>query len=88
MLLLGTVLAAAAGDVRLAAVALLMLAVVPFVVVVRGVVDVAADPTSHNLWPLEVVFAGVSAVPAVGLGTLLAWLLRRLDGREARRDPR
>lgn len=49
---------------------------VPAVVLARVVVETATDPTSHNLWPLEVVIALVlglvAAVPGVAVGALIA----------------
>lgn len=45
-------------------------------VVLRIVVGTAIDPTSHNLWPFEILQAGV-----LGLVVLLAlWLARKLTG--------
>jgi hypothetical protein len=37
-------------------------------VVLRIIVDTSADPTSHNLWPFEVL--GVTAMAGVALGGL------------------
>lgn len=37
-------------------------------VLARVAVEVAADPTSHNLWPFEVVIAGFFGVTAALLG--------------------
>jgi len=55
-------------------------AAVPAAVMVRVVVDAAKDPTSHNLWPFEVVFAGAFgfglAAGAAWLGLLFRRLLR------------
>jgi hypothetical protein len=49
----------------------------------RIAVDVAGDPTSHNLWPLEIVIAGVVGLfwgfLAGGLGELI---LRLRDSRK------
>jgi hypothetical protein len=49
-------------------------------VIVRVAVDVWADPTSHNLWPLEIVIAGVVGafwgLVAAGLGELVLRLRR------------
>jgi hypothetical protein len=36
-------------------------------VAVRVVVDTRRDPTSHNLWPFEVLFAAAVALAALGL---------------------
>lgn len=48
---------------------------VPAVVLGRVVVETVADPTSHNLWPLEAAIAAVlgagAALPGVAAGALL-----------------
>lgn len=55
----------------------------PAVVMTRVLADTAHDPTSHNLWPLEVIIAA-----AVGLGTALpgallgGWLVRLFKTRD------
>ncbi|CCD96004.1 conserved membrane hypothetical protein [Bradyrhizobium sp. ORS 375] len=45
----------------------------------------AIDPTSHNLWPLELAFAGIAGavivIPAVVLGLSVRWALARLGPR-------
>ena len=72
-LLVVGVLAAAArgfGKVRLLAVILAVGASVPAVVLVRVAVDVAKDPTAHNLWPFEFIIAALVGVFSfVGRGT-------------------
>jgi hypothetical protein len=40
--------------------------------VVLIVVSTAIDPTSHNLWPLELLFISVIGLPVVGV----LWLVR------------
>ncbi len=50
----------------------------PTVVMVRISRDVAADPTSHNLWPLEVIIAVVVGVVVATAGALAGLLLHRL----------
>jgi hypothetical protein len=45
-------------------------------VVLRIVIDTARDPTSHNLWPFEVLMAGVGALLAIGVLKLLRRLMR------------
>jgi len=47
-------------------VALLPLLIVSFLLV-RIVVDTQADPTSHNLWPLEVVIWSILALVFLGV---------------------
>jgi hypothetical protein len=65
------------GGWRLAAA--LPVAVMAFVVG-RIVVDTSRDPTSHNLWPLEIILSGAAGV---GLIVVLA-LARRFTGAGAR----
>ena len=45
-------------------------------VVLRIVIDVARDPTSHNLWPFEILIWGAASVAAIGALTLA----RRISG--------
>lgn len=62
----------------------LMAATVPAVVLIRVLVDGLRDPTSHNLWPLEVIMAIlvglISAMPGALGGVLLMKLLKPHDG--------
>ena len=66
-------------------------ATVPAVVLGRVVVETATDPTSHNLWPLEVVIALVvglvATVPGVAAGALVA-RVSRSSGSNATRGRR
>jgi hypothetical protein len=59
-------------------------AVVPFAVmafvVARIVVDTARDPTSHNLWPFEILYSGAAGLALI---VVLA-LVRRFTGAGAR----
>jgi hypothetical protein len=52
----------------------------PVAALLRVAVEVAKDPTSHNLWPLELVMVGIGSVavvfPALGVGRLVRLLLR------------
>lgn len=36
------------------------------------------DPTSHNLWPLEIIICGIITIPSAYAGTFLGLLLRIL----------
>jgi hypothetical protein len=60
--------------------AVIMGAVMPAAVLLRVAVDVLNDPTSHNLWPLELVIAGalgmVCALAGSVTGSLAGALLR------------
>jgi hypothetical protein len=59
-------------------------AVVPFAVMAfvvgRIVVDTARDPTSHNLWPFEILYSGAAGLALI---VVLA-LVRRFTGAHAR----
>ena len=54
---------------------------VPIIDIVSIVKDTAADPTSHNLWPLEFVIAVLSGaavvVPAVLVGAAIRWAMAK-----------
>ncbi|WP_257303622.1 hypothetical protein [Geothrix campi] len=53
-------------------------AAVPCAVMARVVVDVAKDPTSHNLWPFEVILMGVMGFGIAFVAGLLGRLFRRV----------
>ena len=53
-------------------------AAVPAAVMVRVIVDTVKDPTSHNLWPFEVVLTGAFAFGLAAGAALLGLLFRRL----------
>jgi len=53
-------------------------AAVPCAVMVRVVVDTMKDPTSHNLWPFEVVFAGLFGFGLAYAAGLLGWLCGKM----------
>ena len=55
------------GRARFWKVWLLIAAAVPAAVLIRIIVETTTDPTSHNLWPLEIAIA-----LALGLGCSLA----------------
>jgi hypothetical protein len=44
---------------------------------VRVVRETSVDPTSHNLWPFEIVIASGLGFPAAFAGAVLGWLLVR-----------
>jgi hypothetical protein len=77
---LATLLVSALGA-RPGATLMVMLLCVPAVDMVAIVRDVAADPTSHNLAPLELamllVAGAVVVMPSLGIGLILRALLRR-----------
>ncbi len=47
-------------------------------IIIRVIVDVVADPTSHNLWPFELVIASLFIVPSALLGAAVGVVVRRL----------
>ena len=71
------VLAAAArafGKARLVAVVFVVGAAIPAAVLARVAVEVARDPTSHNLWPLEMIIAAVVGMVSSSAGALVGSL--------------
>jgi hypothetical protein len=83
------VVALAAFVIRVAAIARLRWAIAgPAAMVVcavglRVAVEVSSDPTSHNLWPFELVIAAVVAGLWAGFGGGLGWVLSRVTIRPA-----
>ena len=51
---------------------------VPAAVMVRVIVEVGLDPTSHNLWPFEIVIAAVVGGFLAGVGLGIGELARRV----------
>ena len=81
-LLVVGVLAAAArafGKARILAVIIAAGAAVPAPILARVAVDTAKDPTSHNLWPFELIIAAVVGVFCSSAGALVGSLLTRLS---------
>ena len=71
------VLAAAArafGKARLVAVVFVVGAAIPAAVLARVAVETASDPTSHNLWPLEMIIAAVVGMVSSSAGALIGSL--------------
>jgi sugar phosphate permease len=62
-----------------------MLCCVPVIVCISIAKDTARDPTSHNLWPFEFVFAAIAGaavvMPAMLLGLALRWVMARVAAR-------
>ncbi len=60
------------------------MAIAPIAAVcVRIAMDVARDPTSHNLFPFELAFAGFVALVTVGLSMAVGGWLRRMTSSAA-----
>lgn len=75
----------ARGAARFWTAAIVTGAAVPAAVLARVLVDTQRDPTSHNLWPFEIVIAlGVGLFPAVSgaiVGSLFAKLTHSATAR-------
>jgi hypothetical protein len=86
------VVAFAAFVIRAAGISRLGLAVagpaamVVCAVALRVAVEVNSDPTSHNLWPVELAIAAVVAGLWSALGGGLGWLLARIAVPAAREE--
>jgi len=52
----------------------------PVAVIGRVLMDTADDPTTHNLWPLELAVAVGISIPPVLAGILAGWSARRVLG--------
>ena len=55
-------------------------AAVPCVAMARVLVDIARDPTSHNLWPIEVVMMAALGFGLAFVAGSLGLALRRMLG--------
>jgi len=69
---------AASGTAGLWRIFRTMLAAFPAAVAIRVVVDVAQDPTDHNLWPFELIIAAVFSLVAVVPGLVVGAMVRRV----------
>jgi hypothetical protein len=81
LLVVGLLAAAARafGKARFLTVILAAGAAVPAPILARIVVDTTKDPTSHNLWPFEVIIAAVIGALCSSAGALVGSLLARLS---------
>ena len=77
-LALVTAMLAYAGIARLGCLFGLMIGAFPAAVALRVAVETAQDPTSHNLWPFELIIMAVFSLVAVVPGLIVGVLLRRL----------
>jgi len=68
-------------DARFLRVVLVLAAAVPAAVMARVVVDTTRDPTSHNLWPFELVIAFLVGLAGTVPGTLIGSVFRRMLGK-------
>ena len=69
------------SNARLTATILVVGATVAAAVLARVSVETLTDPTSHNLWPLELIIAAVvgfvCALAGAVIGSLPSWLSKR-----------
>jgi hypothetical protein len=56
-------------------------AAVPAIILLRVAVETAADPTSHNLWPFEVIIGSIVSALCAFIGTLMGWIISKLRSR-------
>lgn len=82
---LAAAMARAFGQSRFIVCVLALGATVPAVVMARVVVDTAQDPTSHNLWPFEIILSGFVGVSVSTIGALIGSIPRVVRG-VARKD--
>lgn len=70
-----------AGGVKTTTAVFAVAAAVPGAILARVIVEVARDPTSHNLWPFELLIGLVLGLLAAAAGALAGALLLRFAGR-------
>jgi hypothetical protein len=58
----------------------ILMAMVPAAVMARVIVDGVRDPTSHNLWPLEVIIALLAGLVCALAGSVLGAVIARVRG--------
>jgi hypothetical protein len=75
--------ARAGGRIPIFKTTLVVGAAVPAAVFARVIVEGMKDPTSHNLWPFEVVIALVVGLGASVIGTLLGSVLLLFPGKDS-----
>ena len=68
------------SSTRLWPTTLIVGASVPAAVLTRVVYDTASDPTSHNLWPFEIILAAGPGLAAAFIGAFAAGLFARSSG--------
>ncbi len=58
------------------------------VIIARVVADGVRDPTSHNLWPIELLIATVLGLACAACGATTGWALRKVWVRSTRGNRR
>jgi hypothetical protein len=54
---------------------------VPTIILLRVAVETAAAPTSHNLWPFEIILGSIVSALCAFAGSLIGWIVARVRGR-------
>ena len=57
-------------------------AAVPAIILLRVAVETAADPTSHNLWPFEVIIGSSVSALCAFMGSFMGWIISKLRSRD------
>jgi uncharacterized membrane protein YjjB (DUF3815 family) len=83
---LAAALARAIGRSRFIVCVLAIGAMIPAVVMARVVVDTATDPTSHNLWPFEIVLSALLGAFVAAAGTAFGSIPALLSRGASRKD--
>jgi len=55
-------------------------AAIPAALMARVVFEGILDPTSHNLWPFEIVIGAMVSAPCAFAGALVGWMVWKLRG--------
>jgi hypothetical protein len=58
-------------------------AAIPAAILARVAVDTAADPTSHNLWPFEIIIGSMVGALGAFAGSLIGWIVAKVRSRMA-----
>ena len=72
------------GQAGFFASALVIGAAAPVAILARVIVETNLDPTSHNLWPLEIILGGAASYPTSLIGAAVGSLGGKLLRRSAR----
>jgi hypothetical protein len=56
---------------------------IPAIILLRVAAETAADPTSHNLWPFEIIIGSIVGALCAFAGALVGWVSSRLRGRDS-----
>lgn len=82
VVVLAAAVARVAGRVNFMVAAVLVGAAVPVANAARVFVDVTNDPTSHNLWPIELFMSGTVGFACAAMGALAVTLWNATFGRK------